>query len=148
MKKTVLTAMLVVGAVGMNAQEIRNTLSKENIRPLECEHIQKIDLANQDTIEYVYCGFQNAKYTSIVDIGSVFISSQASLDELIDALKTALKLKTENSSLTYAFSAAGSEFNTYDFNKVALYIQDGRKYTSISMKNLAKWIEYLETIQL
>jgi hypothetical protein len=147
MKKAIVVVAMLVGAVEMNAQEIKNNLSKQRILPLECKHTQVINLSTQDTSSYVWCGFQNIKYTSITDIGSVFITSQTELDELISALKIALKLKTENPNLVYSFTAAGNEFDTYEFNKTALYIQDGRKYTAITMDNLAKWIEYLETIK-
>ncbi len=148
MKKAILTLAAITSVISVNAQEIKNNLSRQQIHPfIKCEHTQVINLSTQDTSSYVWCGFQNIKYTSITDIGSVFITSQTELDELISALKIALKLKTENPNLVYSFRAAGSEFDTYEFNKTALYIQNGRKYTSITMTNLAKWIGYLETIQ-
>jgi hypothetical protein len=103
-----------------------------------------VKVGESDTSFYIYCSFQNQKYTSITDIGSVFISTIEGKDRIVSDLKECVKYMDDK---TISFTL--NEFTLYDFSK-NLYINDERgvrKYTTMRKKNVLKWIEWLESIK-
>jgi len=143
--KKILSILLVLGVFSTHlfSQTITKDLSKKKIGTVDCKHYMSINVEKSDTSYYIWCGFQNQKYSSISDIGSVFITSLVERDRVVSDLKECVKYMDDKS-----ISFTINEFTLYDFSK-NLYINDEsgvRKYTTMRKKNVLKWIEWLESI--
>jgi hypothetical protein len=108
-----------------------------------------IDLESQDTLSYVYLGFQNAKYTSITDIKSIFFSKDDIFKQFLKDLKIALEelKKNEKTNLNWDRSP-NYQLKIYDFSK-NLYVFEGEGtggYTLLTQKNIQILIEQLSQI--
>ena len=143
--KKILSILLVLGVFSTHlfSQTITKDLNSKKIGSLDCKHSMSINVERSDTSYYVYCGFQNQKYSSITDIGSIFMSTMVEKDRIVSDLKKCVKYMDDKS-----ISFTLNEFTLYDFSK-NLYINDEsgvRKYTTMRKKNVLKWIEWLESI--
>ena len=138
MKKILLVLFLFQSFIGIS-QTVSKTISKKKIGyVLNCENTMKIDMSTNDTSYTIYCGFQNQKYQHITDLGSVFMMRKETLDKTISNLKECVKYMDDKS-----ISFSIGQFVIYDFSK-SLYINDDSKYTTLSKKNVLKWIKWLE----
>ena len=138
--------VLVVFSTHIFSQTIKKDLSSKKIGSLDCSYKMEVKLGDfnvVDTSLYIFCSFQNQKYSSITDIGSIFMSTMVEKDRIVSDLKKCVKYMDDKS-----ISFTLNEFTLYDFSK-NLYINDEsgrRKYTTLSKKNVLKWIEWLESI--
>jgi hypothetical protein len=142
MKKTILSIAIALISTSGFSQVKRVDLSKKQIGPLECNFIQRIDLEKKDTSCYFYGGFQNAKYTTIVDIGGVFISNKEDFESIIKQLKEVKSIMEGGEKVDYT----SGPFALYDFSN-KMYINDDRKYTTLTVGQVTKFIEFLESGQ-
>ena len=156
--KKLFTILLCVVSLQLYSQKSNKTIYEKNFGSLDCEFERVIDLSTSDTSYYIYCGFQNIKYSSITDLGGIFLTYQTDLMKVIEDLKDCLKYM-DDESINYSvdvkrFVGTTSEevrgkFYIYDFSK-NLYISDlsqlTEKYTTVNKKKLLKWIEWLEMI--
>ena len=143
--KKLLSILLVLGVFSTHlfSQTITKDLDEKKIGSLDCSYTMDLKVGSSDTTYYIYCSFQNQKYTSITDIGSVFISTIEGRDRIVSDLKECVKYMDDK---TISFTI--NEFTLYDSSK-NLYINDERgirKYTTLNKKNVLKWIEWLESI--
>ena len=143
--KKILSILLVLGVFSTHlfSQTITKDLNSKKIGSLDCKHSMSINVEKSDTSYYVYCGFQNQKYSSITDIGSIFMSTMVEKDRIVSDLKKCVKYMDDKS-----ISFTLNEFTLYDFSK-NLYINDEsgvKKYTTLNKRNVLKWIEWLESI--
>jgi len=139
--KKLLIVLLCIFSTQIFSQTITKDLKKEKIGSLKCSYIMKLKVGSSDTSLYVYCGFQNQKYSTIVDIGSIMITTMEKKDNIVSDLKECVKYMDDKS-----ISFSIGQFDLFDFSK-NLYINDNRKYTTLSKKNVLKWIEWLESIK-
>mgnify|MGYP001261610387 CR=1 FL=1 len=144
--KKLLSVLLVLGVFSTHlfSQTIKKDLDEKKIGTLNCSYKMSVKVGESDTSFYIYCSFQNQKYSSITDIGSVFISTIEGKDRIVSDLKECVKYMDDK---TISFTL--NEFALYDFSK-NLYINDERgvrKYTTMRKKNVLKWIEWLESIK-
>ena len=138
MKKILLVLFLFQSFIGIS-QTVSKTISKKKIGyVLNCENTMKIDMSTNDTSYTISCWFQNQKYQHITDLGSVFMMRKETLDKTISNLKECVKYMDDKS-----ISFSIGQFVIYDFSK-RLYINDDSKYTTLSKKNVLKWIKWLE----
>lgn len=143
--KKILSILLVLGVFSTNlfSQTIRKDLDEKKIGSLDCSYKMSIDLEKSDTSLYVYCSFQNMKYSSIVDIGSIMITTMEEKSKMVSDLKQCVKY------MGGEFDFTVGQFQLYDFSK-NLYIRTSsgvEKSTTLSKKNVLKWIEWLESIK-
>ena len=143
--KKLLSVLLVLGffSTHLFSQTIKKDLNSKKIGSLNCKHSMSINVERSDTSYYVFCGFQNQKYSSITDIGSIFMSTMVEKDRIVSDLKKCVKYMDDKS-----ISFTLNEFTLYDFSK-NLYINDEsgvKKYTTLNKRNVLKWIEWLESI--
>ena len=136
--KKLFTILLCVVSLQLYSQKSNKTIYEKNFGSLDCEFERVIDLSTSDTSYYIYCGFQNQKYSSITDLGSIFLTNQTDLLKTIEDLKECVKYM-DDKSISFEIGI----FKIYDFSK-GLYINDGDKYTTLSKKNVLKWIKWLE----
>lgn len=125
------------------AQKVSITLSSQRIPPFDCKYYYDSE-AGKDTVYHVYCSFQNMKYQTIVDIGSVYLTDSSELHELISDIDKMIPLMGAEASID---KGAYRLWTTTTFPNW-MYIEDGKQYTMISRKNLAKWRAWLGTIKL
>jgi hypothetical protein len=109
------------------------------------EFVMSVDTEKEDTIYYIYCGFQNLEYSTITDIGSIFITRQDELSELIKDLKSTIDLM--DTKPNYNITRKRYTLKLYDFSKT-LYVESERKYTQLSKKNAILWLSWLESIDI
>jgi hypothetical protein len=145
--KKILSVLLMLGVFSTHlfSQTIEKKLNTKKIGTLSCSHRMSVKVGESDTTFYIYCSFQNQKYSSITDIGSVFITTTEEKDRILSDLKECVKYMDDKS-----ISFTKNEFQLYDFTK-NLYINDERgglrKYTSMGKKYVLMWIEWLESIK-
>jgi hypothetical protein len=88
-----------------------------------------------DTSTYFYYGYQNARYTHITDIGSVFLTEQSELIDFANALKT---LSTKENGVQVQLQVSSVTLKLYDFSN-NIYIEDHNgKYTNMTKKQAIK----------
>ncbi len=93
-----------------------------------------------DTSTYFYYGYQNARYTHITDIGSVFLTEQSELIDFANALKI---FATKENGVQIQLTIGRTSIKLYDFSN-NIYIEDeDDKYTIISKKNANKLADEL-----
>lgn len=150
MKKLLLKSLLaILLAVSMNAQKKTIDVSLIKIGQISGKYSKVIDLEKNDTLSYVYLGFQNFKYKSISDIRSVFFPKQEDLKSFIEDLKTALpeigsKQNIDWKRQLYSISVFDFSNNLYLFERPS----KGDGYTTLNKKELEKLIEWLDSIQI
>ena len=150
MKKGFLIAAMVLGTVATFAQtkSVEVSKFKTGTGALTASHKFSVNLESGDTTRsYVYIGFRNSKYTTIVDIVSYMFSTQEELDEFTKALKAALpEIKTKS---TIHWKKRGFHINVYDFTNT-LYMNEvgGSGDAQFTPKQVEKMIAWLETVKL
>ena len=141
MKRLLLVLFLFQSFIGFS-QILSKTLNEKKIGSLNCKNLETINLSTNDTTYEIRCSFQNQTYQQIIDIGSVSFHSELknNLDEIINQLKECVKYMDDKS---YSFSIG--QFRISDKFKI-LFISnyDDTKYTTLSKKNVLKWIKWLE----
>jgi len=140
--------LLLLFSTCIYAQKKRVNLSKSTIGTISAEYTKSIDLEKNDTLYYVYCGFQNKKYSSISDIKSIFITKDEDLKSLIKDLKTAVN-EMGVDKVNINWTRENYELVLYDFSN-ELYILEkpkkGSGYTTLSKKQVEEFIFWLEKI--
>lgn len=141
--RNILLALLILPTIGFS-QRIETTISEGKFGTIDAEFFKTIE--NGDTSYFLACSFQNAEYTTITDIGSIFITDQLTLDSLISDLegiaayfgtKTKISYDRKKYSLTH-----------YDFDPSVIYVrEEDDKHTMINKKNAEKWLIWLKTIK-
>lgn len=150
MNKALLTSVFIFFffSSSITAQKKRLEISKTKIGNLSPNYSKSIDLEKNDTIYYVYIGFQNLKYKSITDSKSIFLTNDSDIKGLVKDLKMALaemnvKQNIEWKKELYALIL-------YDFSN-ELYIAESPKkgsgYTTISKKEVDELIKWLESFE-
>jgi len=144
LKLRVLFIIILTSTYSLNAQEVRKTLVSQKILPFTFEHVLRYDVATGDSSDYVYCGFQDMKYTTIVVTGSIFCSTQKSLDDTKAELSSVVKFMTENPGVVFT---KGS-YNVYDFAPKMIWYQDGTKTTRFNIATANKLLIALGGVKL
>jgi hypothetical protein len=144
MKITLVTIICLFSLNSLQSQTIKKTINEKKFGSLECEYY--MDINGEDTIYNLSCSFQNRKYTTIIDIGSIFIykmsETKSEVRRLIVDLEKCLPY-LEQGDVTVSIG----QFQVYDFSS-QLYINDGAKYTTMSKAQVKKWIQWLKTVVL
>lgn len=142
------TASLLILCMATTAQKKTITVVEDKIGGITCSVQSTINLLSKDTTTSVVLTFQNAKYSSITDIGVIlFMEPDAyTIKDFIDDLKMAEKEMEEKQSIEWERDLY--TLNIYDFNKGKLYVETSskhvRKYTTINKKQVAKLIEWMQ----
>jgi hypothetical protein len=141
-----LLLLLLVCINSLYAQEVRKKLVSVKILPFTFEHVLKYDVATSDSSDYVHCYFQNIKYTTITDIGSiVFCMTQKGLDNAKSELSTVIKFVTENPGTVFT----QGNYNVYDFARKSIYYTDnGGKTTQFNINVAKKLLLAMEGVKL
>jgi hypothetical protein len=126
------------------AQEVRKTLVSQKILPFTFEHVLRYDVATGDSSDYIHCSFQDMKYTTIVVTGSIFCSTQKSLDDTKAELSSVVKFMTENPGVVFS---KGS-YNVHDFAPKMIWYQDGTKTTRFNIATANKLLIALGGVKL
>ena len=156
--KNLITILLCIISLQLYSQKSSKTIYEKKFGTIDCKFDRVIDLSKSDTSYYVYCGFQNMEYSSITDLGSIFLTNQTDLLKTVEDLKECVKYM-DDKSISYSvehkrYVGTKSEevvgkFLIFDFSKV-LYIYDvsqlTEKSTMINKKKLLKWISWLEMV--
>ena len=157
--RNLVIVLLCILSLQLYSQKTNKTIYEKKFGTIECKFDRVIDLSNSDTSYYVYCGFQNQKYSSIIDLGVVFLTNKTDLLKTIEDLKECVKYM-DDKSISYSIEqkryigtqseeVVGS-FRIFDFSK-NLYIYDlgqsTEKYTTINKKKVIKWISWLEMVE-
>jgi hypothetical protein len=147
--KKLLSILLVLGVFSTHlfSQTIKKDLSSKKIGSLDCSYKMEVKLGDfnvVDTSLYIFCSFQNQKYSSITDIGYIMITTMSGKDRIVSNLKECVKYMDDKS-----ISFSIGEFDLYDFSKNLYINSEGsvKKYTTLSKKNVLKWIEWLESVK-
>jgi hypothetical protein len=138
MKRIMVSVALLIATNGFSQMsETKKMASGTGLYKWKIE----MDIKNgSDTSTYFYYGYQNARYTHITDIGSVFLTEQSELIDFANALKI---FATKENGVQIQLTIAGTSIRLYDFSN-NIYIEDeDDKYTIISKKNANKLADEL-----
>ena len=120
------------------SQKVSKILSEFKVGTMKCQNKMEIDLTQNDTTFYVTNYFQNMKYSTIIDLGSLFFMHRKNLEKTIEDIEMCLPYMDEKSD---EFSVG--KFRISSSSKT-LYIFDDGKYTGMSKKQVIKWLEWLK----
>ena len=150
MKKNILAFLLLVLTIEGNAQVKRVSISETKIGTVNCLYGMSVDLEKGDTTTYIHLGFQNAKYSSITDIKSIFFvmaTDSNDVSNFVKDLKMALGEMESKESISW--DKKKYSLTLYDFSN-SLYLRearsDGDGHTMLSKKQVEKLISWLESI--
>jgi hypothetical protein len=138
MKKLVLTVATVLLMVSNSYSQTmeRNTIATGVSGSYKVMQIIKDE---KDTIMLFSWNFQNAKYSSITDIGGIYLYDGNQIDEFVGALS---KVASKEPGTNIRVNSGGNSVYSYDFDKNSIYISDKNgKYFIISRKQADKVIE-------
>lgn len=149
MKKLKLFTAAIILCITCQAQVKTIVLSEKNIETLRCKHVMNINLDNQDTITYIFMGFQNSDYSSITDIRSISFHFRPGVDELDGFIKNLesslveMKLRSNISWIRKRYV-----ITLYDFS-IWMYLCESRKNgdgcTKINRRTVQKLIDWLKS---
>ena len=144
--KKILCAVMIIPVLCFSQTSKRVLISNFEIGKMKCKH--EIYMSQTDTMNYIWLGFQNDKYTQITDIRSImFPISRDSLD-----------VRQFISDLKQAVNNVGSKQQlAWDRAKYSIYLSDqddlitiqeakskGNGYTELKKEwviELIKWLE-------
>jgi hypothetical protein len=134
MKKTIIALSLVLSNVVYGQVEKREKIAIGKTQNWQITNL----IEDRDTSTYFYWGFQNKKYETIVDIGSVIESSKSELKKFAEKLIEYgnIKEKINQSELV-----CNIRIELYDFSHNLYITEDRGKYTYISKKEAIKFGE-------
>lgn len=140
--------LLLFCAWSINAQTKKIDISKLKIGAISALYAKSIDIEKNDTIFYVYLGFQNAKFKSISDMKSVFLSKDEETKNLLKDLKSALPEIGTKQSIAWKKDLYG--ITLYDFSNGLYFYENpskGSGYTVIQKNDVEKLISWLESFE-
>lgn len=94
MKPTFTIILILILFSSVFSQTKRTTIAEDKVGPVHCLYQRNIDIDKGDTVDILYFGFQNAKYSSISDIKSIgfdALKDTASIFQFVKDLKSAYK---------------------------------------------------------
>jgi hypothetical protein len=101
--------------------------------------VMKVIKDEKDTIVFFAWNFQNSKYSSITDIGGIYLYDGNEIDEFLSALS---KVASKEPGTNIKVDAGLNSLGTYEFDKDSIYISDKNgKYFIISRKQVNKIVE-------
>ena len=148
--RNIIVAFLLICPILLFAQKKRENIISERVGPLYVDYIRSIDMDKGDTLLYFYLGFQNAKYSSITDIKSVFITQKDVYQSFMKDLLSAHKVLAAGEKTNIDWDRSPNyKMNIYDFSKSNPYLQEGKGtggYTVLSKGILINLIETMSQI--
>lgn len=146
--QNLLLITFIILVLPLFGQTKQNTLSEKKISELSCSYYQSIDIDKNDTNNYIYLSFQNAKYQAITDIKSILFNRKYNKEEIIEFinnLKTAQKEMGLKQNITWTKNKY--KISLYDFSN-DLYLSENKYdgYTKIKKHNVELLINWLESI--
>jgi hypothetical protein len=94
--------------------------------------VMQIIRNEKDTIMLFAWNFQNAKYSSITDIGGIYLYDQDEIDVFVNTLS---KVASKEPGTNIRVDAGENSVYSYDFDKESIYISDKNgKYFIIGRK--------------
>lgn len=149
MKHLLFTPLFFISIIGFSQKKTIKIL-EANAGPISLSYSMNVDLEKQDTLFYVYIGFQNAKYTTLTDIKSLFFTQDDVLKQFIKELSTALNELEKNEKIEMLWDRSPNyKLQLYEFSK-SLYVIEGKGtggYTNLTKKQIASLIESLSKIE-
>jgi hypothetical protein len=134
MKKTILTAIVVAGAMTLFGQTTMKKIAKSDY------FFVQESITNSDTMVYYYFSFQNMKYSHITDLGSILLHKKEQITELAKSLTD---LVNTEAGVTVSVQKKEYGLALYDFSK-NIYLSDNKgKYTTMTKKQATKLSEEL-----
>jgi hypothetical protein len=145
--KKILFILLLVPLFAISQTSQRVTISKLDIGKMNCKH--EIYMNGSDTMNYIWLGFQNDKYTQITDTRSVmFPISKDSTDvrQFISDLKQAINNAGSKQNLSWERSRYSIGVSDYDdFITIYEAKSKGTGYTELKKEWAAELVKWLET---
>ena len=146
MRKTIIIAALILGIGSAFAQ--RKTIEKSSIKvgSISAKHSITFTIGQSDTLEYLYLGFQNAKYQSITDIKSYMFSTKGQVEEFRNDLTTVLPEMEANSTVSWNRSSHVLMLSDSS-DKLYLFETRGSGYTTLTYKQVSELLEWVNTVE-
>lgn len=143
-KVIVISIFGLLSIINLFSQSIEKTIEKVQIGSISSKIFMTID--GSDTSYSLFCSFQNRKYQHINDIGSVYFhdyrNSLTRIEEFVQQLESCIQYMEEGGT-TYRIG----NLVVYDFSP-QLYVMDGKKYTTLTKRQVVKWIKWLNEVVL
>lgn len=145
-KKIIVLSILCFYSFFGLSQKLTKKISEISITGFyKVEYMMKVDVEKEDTTYIVYSSFQNRKYSTITDIGSIFITDKETLNNLIKDLK--LIIEQIDAKVDFDIKRDDYELSLSDELSKQLFIfDDDGKYTVISKKGTVLWLQWLESL--
>ena len=150
MKKSVTLILLLLHSVLGNSQKQTIKLKEDKINNLlYCEYVEKIDLDKADTTYYVSIGFKNKEYSTIVDAGSIVLTTQVELEEFKKDFNLAYDQMDDRVNISW--DRKRYALNLHDFSDKIFLEQpktEIQKYTEIDKDESKDLIDWLSDIKI
>lgn len=142
MKKISLFLLMIPLVLSASAQSLKKTIEEKRIGSITSKYYMEIN--GSDTTINLFCSFQNRKYQHVTDIGSVYFfnlsDSRKEVAEFVKDLESCIPY-VEEGGTTYR----KGKLVVYDFSS-QIFVNDGRKYTTITKRQLKKWVKWLNEV--
>jgi hypothetical protein len=112
-------------------------------------YAKSINLELNDTLYYIYIGFQNFKYRHMSDPRSIILTTQDDLNALIKDLKTALPEIGTKVNIDWNRKLYG--ISLWDYTDSLILREspdDGDGYTFLDKQEAEKFLDWLTSIQI
>ena len=125
------------------SQEIeQKPISQIKLSGFNCDYLL------DGTDGYIFCGYQNPKYSSIIDILSLYFDDKETVTNLIKDLESSLTYLGTNQTVRYTKNK-NYIITIYDFNKTQIYLgnQEDEEW-KMNKKDIIKYIDWLKSLDL
>ena len=144
MKTKLTTLIAILFCFTLSAQIKTINITENKINGLSCEYSKSIDLEKGDTLYYIFLGFQNANYSNIIDIKSLFFKNNTVLKQFIKDLTAGLN-EMDNKATSISWARDSYTIDKHDFS-TSLYISESKGtggyfiFNKKSVNKLLKWL--------
>lgn len=147
--KVIISLCLLLFALNTDAQKKNLKLLEERFGSINLKYSKTIDLESQDTTYFLILLFQNAKYTAIVDIQSIYFAESSKLIEFVNDLKSAYGEMEGSERVSISWDKKDYKIRLYEFSKNLYLVEggSGEGYTTLNKKNTLQLITQLKRIQ-
>lgn len=131
----------------LNGQTKRIILLEKSFSGIDLKYSKYIDFDKGDTSYAVWIGFQNARYSSITDIKSIYLDQSLQVSEFKNDLIASFKQQDLKEKASMTWSKPEYEIHLSESNYLQLGDKDGRGYCFLPRKIGEKILSALNRIQ-
>lgn len=148
MKKVLFTLLILLSFTSFS-QRSTQIIFKRKIGTV---NIEMVETSNDNIYEstLIFLSFQNAKYSTITDIGNIMITDSTELNKLISDLNSAyMNMRDRKRGLNISYKHLRYGIDIYDFTTNAYLLDEkGRKYTTLTSSQVKSIINSISSLKM